>query len=318
MIEIVPAPGGAPGDPEGVLDPEVAAWFAANPMFASPLEELDPEILGLARSPVGAPPTRSVADVRDDVVEGIPVRIYRHDGPATGVVVYFHGGGFCIGSVGLMDNVARELAHATGATVVSVEYRLAPEHPYPAGLDDCDTVTRWALAHAEDLGGPPAMVAVAGESAGGNLSAAVALRCRDSGGPQPVAQVLIYPGLGGTRDFPSRAAYSGYVISERAGEAYWSAYSGGREIGDDPYAAPLSAPSLAGLPPALVILGGCDMLRDEGRAYARRLAEEGVDVDEVCIAGQPHGFVNFDLPAAALAHDRIGAWLRTHFPPMRI
>ncbi|MFM8302923.1 MAG: alpha/beta hydrolase, partial [Actinomycetota bacterium] len=303
---------------EGVLDPQVAAWFAANPMFATPLEELEPELLALARGPVGAPPTRAIAHVGDDTVDGVPVRVYRHDGSATGVVVYFHGGGFCVGSVGLMDNVARELAHASGATVVSVEYRLAPEHRYPAGLDDCDAVTRWALAHAGDLGGTPGAVAVAGESAGGNLSAAVALRRRDAGGAQPCAQVLIYPGVGGTRDFPSRAAYSGYVISERAGEAYWGAYSGGRDLTDDPYAAPLAAPSLAGLPPALVVLGGCDMLRDEGRAYARRMADDGVAVDEVCIAGQPHGFVNFDLPAAALAHDRIGTWLRARFADVRI
>jgi len=310
MNEIVPAPGGAPGDDEGVLDPQVAAWFDANPLYTTPLEELVPELLPLARGPVGAPPTREIAEVRDDVVDGVPIRIYRNDGPATGVVVYFHGGGFCIGSIGLMDNVARELAHATGATVVSVEYRLAPEHPYPAGLDDCDAVTQWAIAHATELGGTPDTVVVAGESAGGNLSAAVALRRRDAGGPQPVAQVLIYPGVGGTQDFPSRGEFSGLIISEKAGDVYWTAYSGDRDISRDSYAAPLHAPSLEGLPPALVILGGCDMLRDEGRAYARRLEAEGVEVDEVCIAGQPHGFVNFDLPAAAVAHERIGSWVR--------
>ena len=139
-------------DDEGVLDPRVVEWFEANPISATPLEVLSPEILELARSPVGAPPTRAIDRVRDDVVEGVPVRIYEHDGSPDGLVVYLHGGGFCIGSIGLMDNVARELAHCSNAVVVSVGYRLAPEHPYPAGLDDCEAVTRWALANVPQLG----------------------------------------------------------------------------------------------------------------------------------------------------------------------
>ena len=310
MNQTVPAPGGTSDAAEGVLDPDVAAWMEANPLFVTPLDELVPEILELARGPVGAPPTIAIADVRDDAVDGVPVRIYRHDSPATGVVAYFHGGGFCVGSVGLMDNVARAIAHGSGATVVSVEYRLAPEHPYPAGLEDCDTVTRWVLDHAADLGAPGGAVAVAGESAGGNLAACVALRRRDAGGPQPAGQVLIYPVTAGTASFPSRDEFDGLVVSHRSGDAFWSAYSGGHDIADDAYAAPLRAPSVAGLPPALVVLGGCDMLRDEGRAYAQRLAAEGVAVDEVTYAGQPHGFVNFELPAAALAHERIGAFVR--------
>src|SRR5579859_1429432 len=118
---------------EGVLDPRVTEWFEANPISATPFDDLSPEMLALARSPVGAPPTRAIHRVTDDVVEGIPVRIYEHDGPPEGLIVYLHGGGFCIGSIGLMDNVARELAHSAHAAVVSVEYRLAPEHPFPAG-----------------------------------------------------------------------------------------------------------------------------------------------------------------------------------------
>src|ERR1700733_7136787 len=114
-------------------------------MRSTPFEDLSPEMLALARSPVGEPPTRDIADVRDDTIEGVPVRIYRNETAPTGVLVYFHGGGFVIGSIGLMDNVARELAHHANAVVVSVGYRLAPEHPYPAGLDDCESVTRWAM-----------------------------------------------------------------------------------------------------------------------------------------------------------------------------
>ena len=102
----------------------------------------------MARGEAIEPPSREIAEVTDDVVDGVPIRTYRHDTEPTGLVVYFHGGGFCIGSIGLMDNVARELAHAAGATVVSVGYRLAPEDPFPAGVDDCEAITRWALAHA--------------------------------------------------------------------------------------------------------------------------------------------------------------------------
>jgi len=194
--------------------------------------------------------------------------------------------------------------------VVSVGYRLAPEDPYPAAVDDCTAVTSWALAECGRFGVPPSAVAVAGESAGGTMAAAVALRLRDAGGAAPAGQVLIYPAVAGSKILPSREEFSGLVISLEAGDAFWAAYSGGRDLDDDPYAAPLFAPSLAGLPPALVVLGGCDMLRDEGRAYAERLRADGVEVEEVCYPGQPHGFVNFGFPAAALAFERTGEWLR--------
>jgi acetyl esterase len=299
---------------EGTLDPQVAAWFEANPMMAAPFEDFSPEMLALARSPVGAPPTREIAHVTDDVVAGIPVRVYRNDDPPTGLVVYFHGGGFCIGSIGLMDNVAREITHHSGAVVISVEYRLAPEHPFPAGLDDCEALTRWALEHAADFGVPPVRVAVAGESAGGNLSAAVALRLRGAGGTPLAGQVLLYPGVDAdSKEHASRQEFEGIVLTSASMDNYWSRYSAGRDLSRDPYAAPLRAESLAGLPPALVVLGGCDLLRDEGRAYAGRLRDEGVAVEEVCYPGQPHGFLNFALPAAAPAFERVGTWLRRCF-----
>jgi len=297
-------------DDEGVIDPWVTEWMAANPERAVPLEDLSPEILELARGPFAFPPTREIADIRDEQVDGVPVRIYRGEDRPTGLLVYFHGGGFVMGSIGIMDNVARELAHGTGAVVVSVEYRLAPESPYPAGLDDCETVTRWAFASADRFDVSPASVVVGGESAGGNLAAAVALRLRDAGDLSLAGQVLIYPAVAGRSHYPSREEFDGLVISRTAGDQFWAAYSGGRDLDDDPYAVPLAAADLSGLPPALVVLGGCDMLRDEGRAYATRLRADGVDVEEVCYAGQPHGFVNFAFPAADLAFDRIGAWVR--------
>jgi acetyl esterase len=258
-----------------------------------------------------------IASIVNEVVEGIPVRIYRDEEPPTGVVVYFHGGGYVIGSIGLMDNVARALCHASGAVVISVGYRLAPEHPYPAGLDDCETVTRWAIANVERFGAPAEAVAIAGESAGGNLSAALALRFRDAGDVALAGQVLIYPATSGSKEHPSRTEFDGLVINRKASTMYWDAYSAGRDLDSDPYAAPLHAEHLRDLPPAIVVLGGCDMLRDEGRAYAARMREDGVDVEEICYAGQPHGFVNFDFPAAALAHEVVGGWLRARFAAVR-
>jgi acetyl esterase len=298
---------------EGVLDPYVAQWLEDNPIAS--MDDFSPEMLKLARGPVGAPPTREIATVTDEVVDGVPIRIYQDDGAPTGLIVYLHGGGHCIGSIGLMDNVARELAHAAGATVVSVEYRLAPEHPFPAGLDDCEMVTRWALANTARFGVSPSLVVVAGESAGGNLAAAVALRLRGTVDVPLAGQVLIYPGVDGGNPsaYPSREEFVNVVVSRAAGDFYWKSYTGGRDLGHDPFVSPMQAESLAGLPPAFVVLGGCDFLRDEGRAYAARLRDEGVKTEDVCFAGQPHGFMNFMFPAAADAYERVGTWVRAQF-----
>jgi len=219
---------------------------------------------------------------------GVPIRIYQGIGPPTGLVVYFHGGGFVIGASGSWTTSLVSLPMVRGC-VVSVEYRLAPEHPYPAALDDCETVTRWALANAGRFGLSAASVAIAGESAGGNLSACLALRFREAGDVSLAGQVLIYPGVAGSiGTFPSREAFYGLVLSRATSSLYWQAYCGGQDLGGDPFAAPLWADSLKGLPPALVVLGGCDVLRDEGRAYANRLRDEGVEVEEVTYPGQPH------------------------------
>jgi acetyl esterase len=301
------------GTDEGVLDPWVADWIEANPLF--PIRD----IYTFARGDITPfPVTRELANVYDDVVEGIPVRIYEVEGEPTGLLVYFHGGGYCIGSISIMDNVARELAHACQAVVVSVEYRLAPEHPFPAGLDDCETVTRWALANTARFGVAPDSVMVAGESAGGNFAASVSMRLRDgaAGLEAPLAgQVLIYPGVDdGTEPSQSRKDFGGRAMSVEDIEWCWAAYTGGRDdLHDDPYLAPLRAPSHADLPPAIVILGGCDFLRDEGRAYAGKLRDSGVEVEETCYPGQIHGFVNQMFPVAADAFERIGTWVQTRF-----
>jgi acetyl esterase len=297
---------------EGALDPFAAEWLRTNPL---PVDDFSPEFLALARGSFELPVERRIASVHDEVAAGVSVRVYEHAEQPTGLVVYFHGGGWCLGSVALMDNVARELAHVSGAVVVSVEYRLAPENPYPAGLHDCEAVTRWGFEHAADFHVPQQAVMVAGESAGGNLATAVALRLGDAGAaPRLAGQVLVYPVLEGSdSSFPSRKEFAGLVVSEAAHEWFWDSYSGGRDIGGDPFAAPLRAKTLVDLPPALVILGGCDFLRDEGRAYAERLQEAGVETEEVCYPGQPHGFVNFGFPAAQDAFVTIGRWVRRRF-----
>jgi acetyl esterase len=300
--------GGGVVPDEGVLDPWVAEWLEANPIP----DDFSPETVALARGSFDLPVRRQIDRVHDESITGVPVRMYEHAKTPTGLVVYFHGGGWCIGSVALMDNVARELAHATGAAVISVEYRLAPEHPYPAGLDDCEAVTRWALANAPSLGVPQDRVMVAGESAGGNFAAAVCLRLRDArAAPRPIGQILIYPVLDAHGSaHASRQEFMGLVVSEKTGEWFWNSYSGGGDIAHDPFAVPLRATTLADLPAALIILGGCDFLRDEGRAYAKLLRDAGVDVEEVCYPGQPHGFVNFEFPAARDALETIGRWAR--------
>jgi acetyl esterase len=300
---------------EGVLDPWVADWFKTNPMPGRADGELTQEMRELGRGPVPpTPSTRQVHRITEEVVSGIPVRVYEHEGLPTGLIVYFHGGGFSIGSIGMMDNIARELAYGTGAAVVSVGYRLAPEDPYPAGLDDCERVTRAVLADPARFRVQPSQVAVAGESAGGNLAAAVALRLRDDGDMPLAAQILMYPVLDcGSADYPSRTTFDGLVLSSAALVEMWATYAGKRDIDRDPYAAPLQSDNLAGLPPALIVLAGCDPLRDEGRLYASRLRDAGVDVDDVCYPGQPHGFINLMFPAATDAFDRIGTWLRDVF-----
>jgi acetyl esterase len=299
---------------EGFLDPWVAEWIAVNGALMENPGGYTPEYLAAARTPTCPFPTRDMAKVTDEVVDGISIRIYEHEGPASGLIVYFHGGAFAVGSIGLMENVATELAHCANATVISVGYRLAPEDPYPAGLDDCETITRWALAQTARFGVSPSHVVVAGESAGGNLAAATTLRLRSGGGQALAGQLLIYPGVAPLEaDFPSRTECSGPMLRSEEMATLWAMYSGDRELDNDPFAAPLLADDFSNLPPALVILGGCDVLRDEGRLYGRRLRDAGVASEEYCLAGQPHGFMNLGFPAAERAYERIGTWLTARF-----
>jgi acetyl esterase len=301
-------------DNEGTLDPWVEEWLSANAAMIKPPTEYTPEYLAAARPSTCPFPTREVAKITDQLVGSVPVRIYEHDSEPDGLIVYFHGGGFCTGSIGLMENIATELAYCAHAAVVSVEYRLTPEHPYPAGLDDCEAVTRWVLSNTSRLRAPTGRVVVGGESAGGNLAAAVSLRMRGEPGPALAGQLLIYPVVAPpSMTFPSRSELGGPMLDMDGIDRVWAMYSGGQDLEHDPFAAPLEEKDLSDLPRALVILGGCDVLRDEGREYARRLGEAGVAADEISCPGQPHGFMNLDFPAAEQAYEQIGAWVRAVF-----
>ncbi|MDP9486124.1 MAG: alpha/beta hydrolase [Actinomycetota bacterium] len=222
----------------------------------------------------------------------IPIRVYTPagEGPKP-VIVYFHGGGWVIGELDTVDNPLRRIANRTGAVVVSVDYRLAPEHVYPAAFDDCYAATAWVAEHAAELGGDPERVAVCGDSAGGNLAAAVAIAARDRQGPRLAAQLLIYP----VTDFDfTTESYGqngeGYLLTKGSMQWFWAHYLGAQDLGQDPYACPARADDLAGLPPAFVATAEFDPLRDEGEAYAANLRIAGVDVTAKRYDGMLHGF----------------------------
>jgi len=263
-----------PGMPAfGDLSPEETRALMAS--FAAPRED------------------DGLASVDDGEVAGVPVRWYRpHGASEDAAFVWLHGGGWVIGSVATSDATASKLAAASGVTVCSVDYRLAPEHPFPAAVDDC-------LAVVEALGAR--RLAVGGDSAGGNLAAVVCLLARERGGPEIALQALVYPVTDLAMDQPSYAENAdGFFLTAAAMRWFADHYVPEADRGDW-RCAPLRAESLAGLPPAIVLTAGFDPLRDEGDAYAERLREAGVEVDHVRYDGAIHGF--FSFPGVDIADD---------------
>ena len=243
----------------------------------------------------------AVARTEDTQVPGpegaIAVRVYTPAGPAPFPgLVYFHGGGWVLCDLETHDAVCRAIARQAGAVVVAVDYRLAPEHRFPAAVVDCYTATRWVAANAEHLGIDPQRIVVGGDSAGGNLAAVVSRKCRDEAGPALALQVLVYPVTNlASFETPSYQEFAdGYFLTRAEMEWFRDCYLARPEDGDNPDASPLLAQDLRGLPPALVITGECDVLRDEGERYARRLADAGVAVTATRYAGMIHPF--FSLP----------------------
>jgi acetyl esterase len=237
-----------------------------------------------------------VARVEDRLIPGpdvdIPVRIYTPTGSGPfPILVWFHGGGWVVGDLETADPVARHLTVGASCTVVSVDYRLAPESKFPEPVDDCYAATIWAAQHAARLNGDPERIAVGGDSAGGNLAAAVALMARDRGGPALVFQLLVYPVTARNFDTSSyQQKGQGYNLTRDAMQWYWDHYLQNPADASHPYAAPLAAQNLKGLPPALVITGEYDPLCDEGEAYATRLQAAGVPTSCRRYDGMIHGF----------------------------
>lgn len=250
-----------------------------------------------------------MADVEDTTIPGpagdIPVRIYR---PTTDdslpVCLYFHGGGFVIGGLASHDPVCRDIAARANAVVVAVDYRLAPEHVFPAAIEDCWAVTQWVAANGEALRVDSSRLAVAGDSAGGNLAAVMTLRARDAGSPSIAFQLLIYPATS-QEEFPSRSHPDTQTIflNLELMRWFWENYVPDGIDTNSPELSPILADDLSGLPTAWVITAECDPLRDEGEAYAKRLADAGVSVEYRHIDAMPHAFFHMcgALPAAKAA-----------------
>ncbi|HEV7526211.1 MAG TPA: alpha/beta hydrolase [Acidimicrobiia bacterium] len=261
------------------------------------LEEVRAGFATLVVMGAGAP--EPVFAIDDTDADGVPIRVYRpsadRDLP---VIVYFHGGGWTIGSVEQFDLITRQIANATKAIVVSVDYRLAPEHPYPAPLDDCWRALTWVAKNAASFGGDGSRLAVMGDSAGGNLAAVCALLARDAGGPEIAMQVLVYPAVDGasldTESYRDNA--KGYLLTIDDMNWFYACYTSGGADPTDWRISPLRAPDLRGVAPAVVVTAEFDPLRDEGDAYALRLAEAGVPVARYPYDGMIHAF--FGLSAA--------------------
>lgn len=263
-----------------------------------------------------SPEPPPLAEIRDLEATGrngaIPMRLYR-DGtdpaPRAGLV-YFHGGGWVIGDLDTHDVVCRQIAQRSGAVVVSVDYRLAPEHKFPAAVEDAIDATGWIAANAAALGIDAWRLAVGGDSAGGNLAAVVAIDARDNGGPSIALQALLYPGTDMQGSTASHKAFAENYLLTRATMDYFRAHYLRSEADKaDWRASPMLAARHDGLPPALVVTAGFDPLRDEGEAYARRLAESGVPVTLRRFPGQIHGFLTMGriITEAGEAVDEIAA-----------
>jgi len=241
----------------------------------------------------------SIANIENRSIPGregaVPIRIYRPL-PATSlpIIVYFHGGGWVFGGLDGHDAVCRRLAVENGAVVVSVEYRLAPEHKYPMAVHDAYDATCWTASHASELGADPDKLVVMGDSAGGNLAAVVSLMSRDLNTPRIAFQVLLYPSVDLVGVHPSKELYDDTPLLNRQAMIYYRDQSIGQPADlEASYASPLLASDVSQLPPALILTAEYDPLRDEGKAYADRLREAGNEVSYFCYPGMVHGFISF-------------------------
>ena len=297
------------------LDPQfrdIAAAFSQMPALGElPLDTLrTAPPPNPAATPVDAVTERSIAGPGGE----LRVRIYRAGaGPGLPLLLFMHGGGFVLGSLDTHDDLTRDLTAGAGCVTVSVAYRLAPEHPYPAATDDCFAALEWAAANARDLGADPARLAVIGDSAGGNLAAVTALRARDEAGPPVAAQVLIYPTADLTAPMLPAPDGNFYILNPGTRKFFNESYLGDPAQATLPYVSPGLADDLANLPPALLITAEYDPLCAQGEALAARYRAAGVDVTQTRYDGAIHGFATFPVPLRTQVVRQICEWLTARF-----
>jgi acetyl esterase len=308
------------------LDEASLAWLEqARGSGFPPVYELTPAqarensaALRRQRQPGPGPDMARVEEARVPVSGGsVPVRVLVPPGPPRAVIVYYHGGGWVLGSVDESDLLGRTLAEHTGCAVVLVGYRLAPEYRYPTAVDDSQAALDWAVAHRAGIAGGPVPVVVAGDSAGGNLAAVLARRARHRGGPPISLQVLVYPVADcdlGTTSYTDPD--NQLILSARSMVWFWDHYAPDPAARMHPDASPLRAPDVSRLPPAVIITAEHDVLRDEGELYATRLVKAGVPVVFRRFGGQMHGFFTQVgvLTATGEAIDFIAGAVRDHLP----
>jgi acetyl esterase len=283
-----------PGSGGGVLDPRIRTALEVAPAGDFRSQGFEEVRENFNRMAAKLPKTdEKIASAEDRALPGgLKLRIYRPEGNGPfAALLFIHGGGWVVGDLESHDQVCRSLCRRAGVIVISIDYRLAPETPFPGPLDDCETALRWTSECAGGLGIDPRRIAAGGDSAGANLAIGLALRVRDRGGPPIAFQLLIYPVT--DRNFETasyREFASGFGLTRNNMEWFWDCFlpeKGGLPV----EAVPLRAPVLAGLPPAFVLTAEFDILRDEGEAFARRLHKEGVRVRGVRIQGMNHGFI---------------------------
>lgn len=298
-----------------MIDPDVAALIG-EPAAMPPLtREIVPAVRANMAAMSRMMPAAPLPLVKDMDADGVPVRFYRPEGDgALPLLVFLHGGGWMLGDLDTHDAMCRQMAARSGCAVLAIGYRLAPEHPFPAGLDDCFTAWTWACANAGTLGCHPARIALGGESAGGNLTAAVTLKLRAQGQPQPLFQLLVHPATDFAFAFPSFDEVRAPGLERGYLEQCRHLYAGEADF-TDPLLSPLRADSLEGLAPAIVLTAAEDPLRDDGEYYAAALVRAGVETLACRLPGLPHGFMFLPatVPAIDRSFDLIARLLRRYF-----
>ncbi|MBI3247645.1 MAG: alpha/beta hydrolase [Deltaproteobacteria bacterium] len=305
------------------LHPQVKTVLDLMTAAGPPLHHLTPQAARQAILAMRATTGESerVAKVEDRTYRAaaghLPVRIYTPDGNGPfPVLVYFHGGGWVVGSVDIVDASCRALANQAGCLVMSASYRLAPENKFPAAAEDAYAAIQWAALNAASLNGDPSRLAVAGESAGANLAAVAAIMAQERGTPQMALQLLLYPVM--NHDFTTQSCKEnaeGYFLTTEMMQWFWKQYLNSDADGENPYASPLRVKRLQNMTPAAIYTAEFDPLRDEGAAYAAKLREAGIPVTYKCQAGLIHGYMGMAnaVEPARQARDDAAAALRAAF-----